>query len=130
VRFSFKGEIGNEKWVGCFKKRVALTIGLRAEGRSFDDIVEKLQVSKPTLIAWSRKLGKKIQFARTLRLDALFERYAVAKAKRIETFGKRLEAILTKLDRRELSLVKTETLLVLALKYGEAMKSEQEKLEL
>jgi len=34
------------------------------------------------------------------------------------------------LDRRELSLVKTEALLVLALKYGEAMKSEQEKLEL
>jgi len=31
---------------------------------------------------------------------------------------------------RELSLVKTEALLVLALKYGEAMKSEQEKLEL
>ena len=105
-------------------------VELRAEGRSYADIAVALKVSKPTLIAWGKELQKDILNARTLRMDELFEKYAVAKAKRVEVFGKRLEAIMTELDKRDLSDCLTPTLLALALKYGEFMKDELEPLNL
>ncbi|HOD08588.1 MAG TPA: helix-turn-helix domain-containing protein [Myxococcota bacterium] len=103
-------------------------VELRAEGRSYADIAAALGVSKPTLIAWGRELRKEVANARTLRLDALFEQYAIAKAKRIEVFGKRLEAILTELDKRDLSDVATGQLLKLALDYLSKMKAEEDDL--
>ena len=103
-------------------------IELRAEGRSYADIAEQLNVSKPTLIAWGKDLQKEVANARTLRLDALFEKYAVAKSKRVEVFGKRLEAILTELDTRTLSDVPTPALLKLALDYGDRLRAEAEPL--
>lgn len=105
-------------------------IELRAAGRSLVSIAAELKVSKPTLIAWSRELTKEIGNARTLRTEELFERFAVTKTKRIEAFGKRLEGILGELDKRKLDDVKTEALLSLALKYGDAMKAEYEPLAL
>jgi transcriptional regulator with XRE-family HTH domain len=103
-------------------------IELRAEGRSYADIAAALNVSKPTLIAWSKELQKEVANARTLRLDALFELYAVAKTKRVEVFGKRLGAILAELDTRKLSDVPTAALLRLALDYGDRLKAEAEPL--
>lgn len=99
-------------------------IELRAEGRSYADIAGILEVSKPTLIEWSRELQAELTRARTLRMDALFEKYAVSKQKRVEVFGKRLEAILTELEGRTLTDIKTEALLRLALVYGENLKAE------
>lgn len=105
-------------------------VELRAEGWSYADIADKLKVSKPTLISWGKELRKEIQNAQTLAMDALFRRYAVGKAKRIEVFGKRLEAILTELDKRKLSDVKTDALLMLALRYGEMLKAEDAPLSI
>lgn len=105
-------------------------IELRAAGRSFADIAAELKVSKPTLIAWSRELIREVHNARTIRTDELFERFAVAKTKRIEAFGKHLQEILGELDKRKLSDIKTEALLSLALKYGEVMRAEYEELKI
>lgn len=105
-------------------------IELRAEGRSYADIAVALKVSKPTLIAWGKELQKEISNARTLRMDELFEKYAVAKSKRVEVFGKRLEAIMTELETRDMTDVPTPSLLALALKYGESLKAEYEPLKL
>jgi len=105
-------------------------IELRAEGLSYADIAVKLNVSKPTLIAWGKDLQREVANARTLRLDALFEKYAVAKSKRIEVFGKRLEAILAELDTRKLEDVSTSALLKLALAYGDRLKDEAEPLKM
>lgn len=103
-------------------------IELRAEGRSYADIADALKVSKPTLIAWGKELERDIKNARNLRLDELFQKYAVSKEKRIKAFGERLDAILAELDKRNLADVPTSSLLTLALKYGEAMKQEWEPL--
>lgn len=105
-------------------------IELRAEGRSYADIAVALKVSKPTLIAWGKELQRDIGNARTLRMDELFEKYAVAKAKRIEVFGTHLNAILAELGTRNLANIATSSLLTLALKYGEFMKDELEPLNL
>jgi hypothetical protein len=105
-------------------------VELRAEGRSYADIAAALKISKPTLIAWGKDLQKEISNARTLRMDELFEKYAVAKSKRVEVFGKRLDAILAELDTRDLADVQTPVLLTLALKYGESLRAEYEPLKL
>ena len=105
-------------------------IELRAENRSYADIADILKVSKTTLIAWAKDLEIDIQNARTLRMDELFEKYAVAKAKRIEVFGTHLNAILAELGTRNLANIATSSLLTLALKYGEFMKDELEPLNL
>jgi len=105
-------------------------VELRAEGRSYADIAVALKISKPTLIAWGKDLQKEISNARTLRMDELFEKYAVAKSKRVEVFGKRLEAIMTELDKRDLSDCLTPVLLTLALNYGESLRAEYEPLKL
>ena len=105
-------------------------IELRAENRSYADIADILKVSKTTLIAWGKELHRDIGNARTLRMDELFEKYAVAKAKRIEVFGTHLNAILAELGTRNLANIATSSLLTLALKYGEFMKDELEPLNL
>jgi len=103
-------------------------VELRAEGKSYADIAAELNVSKPTLITWGKELQKEVANARTLRMDGLFERYAVAKGKRVEAFGKRLEGILAELDTRNLADVPTTALLKLALDYGDRLKAEAEPL--
>ena len=105
-------------------------VELRAEGRSYADIAVALKISKPTLIAWGKDLQKEISNARTLRMDELFEKYAVAKSKRVEVFGTHLNAILAELGTRNLANIATSSLLTLALKYGEFMKDELEPLNL
>ena len=105
-------------------------IEMRAAGRSFASIAEELDVSKTTLISWSKGLVIEIQNARSLRLDELYQRFLVAKERRIEAFGNRLEAILTELDKRDLAEIETEKLLTLALKYGECLRTEYEPLTL
>jgi hypothetical protein len=105
-------------------------IEMRASGRSFASIAEELEISKTTLISWSKGLVIEIKNARSLRLDELYQRFIVAKERRIEAFGKRLEAILTELDKRDLAEIETEKLLMLALRYGDSLRTEYEPLTL
>ena len=102
----------------------------RAEGRSYSDIALLLGTSKPTLIQWGRDLQKEVANARTLRMDALYEKYTVSKTKRIEAFGNRLELIFAELNKRSLDDVPTTTLFKLALEYGDKLKAEAEPLML
>lgn len=103
-------------------------IELRAEGRPYADIAVALDTSKQTLVAWGKELQKEVANARTLRLDALFEQYAVSKARRVEAIGKLREAILKELDKRDLSNVPTVALLKLLLEFGDRLKGEDETL--
>lgn len=105
-------------------------IELRAAGLSYEAVSKELGVSRQTLINWSKDLALDIQNARGLRLDELSQKYIVAKEKRIEVFGKRLDAILAELDKRNLADLETDKLLTLALKYGEMLRAEYEPLTL
>ena len=99
-------------------------IELRAAGHSYEAIAAQLDVSKPTLIEWVGELTLEIQNARAIRLDELYETFAIAKVKRVEAFGKRLQSIPVELDKRKLKDVPTATLLTLALKYIESAREE------
>ena len=100
-------------------------IELRAAGKSFETIALELSVSKPVLIGWSRELAHEVGNLRTIRMEALQEQYHVAQARRIEALGKRLQAILDELDRRDMSHLPTEKLLDMALKYTAALKGDE-----
>jgi predicted transcriptional regulator len=105
-------------------------IELRAEGYSFTEVAKVLGVSKPTLIKWSRELQTEIENAKAINLDALSRKYIVAKEKRIEAFGQRLEKLLTELDKRELSEISTEKLFKIILDLSDRLKAEEVPLQL
>jgi len=100
-------------------------IEMRAQGLSFNAIAEKLQVSKSTLIEWSRELELEISNMRSLELEALQEQYFISKKKRVELFGEQVRAIKAELDTRDLQDVSTEKLYGIMVKLMELLKAEE-----
>lgn len=88
-------------------------IELRASGKSFKAISEELQVSKPTLIKWSREFQLEIQNMRALQLDEIREKYLLTQEHKIKTYYDFLIKIESELESRTLSDIPTEKLLAL-----------------
>ena len=68
-------------------------IELRVQGRSYARIAEELQVSKRTLIEWSRKFQFEIQNQRAIELEALRERYLASREEQVRQLGERLREV-------------------------------------
>ncbi len=96
-------------------------IELRAKGNSFDTIAKQLEVSKGTLINWSRDLEDEIQNYSALELDALKEKYLISKKHQIQSYGEQLATVREELSSRDLSDVKTEKLIEVEIKLLEAI---------
>jgi transcriptional regulator with XRE-family HTH domain len=104
-------------------------IEMRAQGLSFMEISEKIGVSKQTLIEWSKALSVELKNARALRLDELFQRFAIAKEKRLELLARELGRIQSELSERDLSDVATEKLFEMMLKCNQHIKDEFQPIE-
>jgi len=87
---------------------------LRAESWSFARIAAELKISKPTLIAWSRKFQYQIQNLRAIALEELQEKWLASRADRIASLGQRLRKIEDELQKRDLSSLSTRSLYTLA----------------
>lgn len=96
-------------------------IELRAKGNSFDAIAKQLEVSKGTLINWSRDLEDEIQNYSALELDTLKEKYLISKKHQIQSYGEQLATVREELSNRDLSDVKTEKLIEIEVKLLEAI---------
>ncbi len=96
-------------------------IELRAKGNSFDTIAKQLEVSKGTLINWSRDLEDEIQNYSALELDTLKEKYLISKKHQIQSYGEQLATVREELSSRDLSDVKTEKLIEVEIKLLEAI---------
>ena len=96
-------------------------IELRARGNSFDTIAKQLEVSKGTLINWSRDLEDDIQNYSALELDMLKEKYLISKKHQIQSYGEQLATVRKELSNRDLSDVKTEKLIEAEIKLLEAI---------
>jgi hypothetical protein len=103
-------------------------IELRAAGKSFEGIAQELDVSKPTLIGWSKELSMEIRNLKAIRLEALQEQYHVLQARRIELIGQKLQAVVDELDKRDLKEIPTEKLFDLLLKYAGMLKQDETNL--
>jgi DNA-binding Lrp family transcriptional regulator len=88
-------------------------IELRANNESFNAIAKKLNVSKPTLIKWSRELEKEIDQAKIIELEAIQKQYFVSKQHRLIVLGKRLQKVREELDGRNMRSIPTERLMAL-----------------
>ena len=100
-------------------------IELRARGMSFNAISQELDVSKPTLIEWSKELAIPISNLKAMELEDLQERYFIQKKKRIELFGSQVEAIKNELATRDLKQIPTSKLFDLLGKFTLILKSEE-----
>jgi hypothetical protein len=89
-------------------------IELRAQGWSYARLMSELNVTKPTLIAWSRKHQFQIQNLASIELEALRERWLASTAERVRKLGEQLHAIEAALAQRDPAQLTTPQLHSLA----------------
>jgi len=99
-------------------------IELRAQGWSFDRISQEIGVSKPVLISWVRQYKIEINNLKALGLDALCEKFALSRQKRLELLGKLLERVKKEALDRDLSTIPTNKVIELVVKLSDAVKEE------
>ena len=99
-------------------------IQLRAEGRSYSYIADKLHISKSTCSSWEKELAAEIAKLKAEELNSLYERYHMNKEARITQLGDTLQNIDTALAGADLTEVAPEKLLDYKLKYREALQKE------
>mgnify|MGYP000470939178 CR=1 FL=1 len=100
-------------------------IELRAAGHSFDNIAKQLEVSKSTLIDWSKEFEYEVANLKAIELESLQEQYYIAKKARIEIIGDQTKKLKEELMKRELGDIPTEKLYDIFLKYMQWLKQEE-----
>jgi hypothetical protein len=83
---------------------------LRSQGWSFNQIAAELNVSKPTLIKWSRQHQFEIANLRATETEAMTERIFGARQQRWERLAAELKKIDAEIDRRDLEELPASTL--------------------
>lgn len=99
-------------------------IELRAKGLSYDKIAVELNVSKQTLISWSKSLSLEIANLKAIELETLYDQYYMTKQKRIELLGQKLKVLSDELDRRDITEIPTDKLYELIMKYTAMLKND------
>jgi len=89
-------------------------IELRAQGWTYARLMEELHVSKPTLIAWSRKHQYQIQNLKAIELEALSEKWLASATTRVASLGSQLQQVEAELARRNIAELTTPQLFMLA----------------
>jgi hypothetical protein len=89
-------------------------IELRARGWSYARLMTELEVTKPTLIAWSRKHQFQIQNLKAIELEALAEKWLASTTDRVNALGEQLRKVEAAISRRDVGELTTPQLYVLA----------------
>ena len=104
-------------------------IFLRSQGWSFARIATDLNVSKPTLINWSRKFQFQIQNLRAIELEALQEKLFASREARLSTLADRLALVEKEISQRDLASVPTWRLFQLASSFRSEIARENDPLK-
>lgn len=97
---------------------------LRAENKSYSQIIKELNISKSSCIKLSKKLNSEIAQAKADRLQGLYNDYFMTKEARIQHLGETLKNIDKALEKADLSSLSPKDLLDYKLKYSQALKEE------
>jgi hypothetical protein len=89
-------------------------IQLRAQDWTYARLITELNVSKPTLIAWSRKHQFEINNFKAIEQEALREKWLSSTAQRVNALGEQLRKTETELNQRDLTALTTPQLFALA----------------
>ena len=104
-------------------------IRLKAEGKSNAQIARQLHISESTASRYTKLLADKISSYKAEQLQELYDAYYMTRAARIRRLGETLNQVDQAISTSDLSLVPTEKLLDLKLKYAQALKNEHISLE-
>jgi hypothetical protein len=85
-------------------------VELRAAGWSFARLATEFNVSKPTLIAWSRKHQFEIRNLRAIELEALQEQLVATRETRARALAEQLRRIEAELQKRDVADLSTSRL--------------------
>lgn len=99
-------------------------VELRAKGKSFAKISEELEVSKTTLIDWSKDLSDQISNFGAIEIEALREEYKISREHRVKLYGEQLKAIREELSTRRLDNIPTDKLIGLLFKLSDIIGKE------
>ncbi len=102
-------------------------VELRVKGMSFNKIAKELNTSKQTLINWSKEFEHEINNLKAIELEALCEKYYMAKEKRIEYFGEKIKNIKVELEKRIVSDLSTKELYTLMIKIDSILQREKKE---
>ena len=89
-------------------------IELRSQGWPFARIATELNVSKPTLINWSRKHQFQIQNLRAIELEALANQWLSSVSDRLNSLGEQLRKVEAELATRDIKALSTSQLCTMA----------------
>ena len=89
-------------------------IELRSKGWTYARLMAELNVSKPTLINWSRKFQFQIQNLRAIELEALANKWLTSVTDRVNGLGLQLQKVEAELASREIKDLSTTQLYGLA----------------
>jgi hypothetical protein len=96
------------------EKTIQRFIELRAQGWTYARLMTELHVSKPTLIAWSRKHQFQINNLRAIEEEALAEKWLAGVPDRVNALGEQLQMVEAELAQRNVSDLTTPQLHALA----------------
>ena len=96
------------------EKTVQRFIELRSQGRTYTQLIAELNVSKPTLIGWSRKYQFQIQNLRAIELEALAEKWLASVSDRVGVLGEQLRKVEAEIASRDVKDLSTAQLYLLA----------------
>jgi hypothetical protein len=91
-------------------------IELRSQGWTYARLMAELNVSKPTLINWSRKFQFQIQNLRAIELEALASKWLSTVTDHVNGLGQQLQKVEAELAGREVKDLSTAQLYGLAQK--------------
>ena len=94
---------------------------LRAENKSYSQIIKQLSISKSSCIKLSKELNSEIAQARADNLQKLYNTYSMTKEARIKNLGKTLKSIDKALEAVDFTALSPKDLLELKLKYSNAL---------
>jgi hypothetical protein len=95
-------------------KTVQRFIELRAQRWTYARLMSELNVTKPTLIAWSRKHQFQIQNLKAIELEALREKWLASTTDRVNALGEQPRRVESELAAREPAALTTPQLFALA----------------
>jgi transposase len=104
-------------------------IELRAAGQSYNKISEQLNVSKPTLIKWSKEYRNEIENAKALEIETIREEYFLNRQHRTRVLGSHLNRITEELLKRDLEEVPTWRLFEIERKLTTELKKDPSDIE-
>jgi Tfp pilus assembly protein PilO len=96
------------------EKTVQRFIELRAQGWIYSRLITELNVSKSTLIHWSRKHQFQIQNLKAIELEALSDKWLASVTDRVNALGAQLRKVEAEIATRDVKDLGTAQLYLLA----------------